>query len=158
MNRKLFIILVVIAVALYSYVAFLLTGGSLSSTVKKEIVKNEKKVNLDKLVLNSAMVHFENRGRDPFIPYKEIPVNLITKEKPKEFVAIAPKKEPPKPPSIAITGIMWNPTSPVAMVTLPGGTSTIAKAGITVGDITFKKIEKNRIQITSGGKDFWIDR
>ena len=67
-------------------------------------------------------------------------------------------KESPKPPSIRITGIMWNPTSPVAMVSMPDGASTVAKAGMTIGEVTFKKIEKNRIQVAYNGKDFWIDR
>jgi hypothetical protein len=53
---------------------------------------------------------------------------------------------------------MWNPSSPVAMVKMPDGASTVAKPGPVIGNIRFKKIEKGRILVSSEGKDFWIDR
>ena len=158
MNRKLFVILAVVAVALYSYVAFILAGGSLPKQVKRNSANNNT-VHVDKLVLNSVLVHFENRERDPFLPYKEKPKQpAVIQEKPKKVPVVVAVKESPKPPSIRITGIMWNPTSPVAMVSMPDGASTVAKAGMTIGEVTFKKIEKNRIQVAYNGKDFWIDR
>jgi hypothetical protein len=159
MNRRLLVFLVIIAAGLYSYVAFLLTGGTHDTPAKKSSTNITKNISIDNLVLHSVMVHFKKSDRDPFLPYEEKPVQTVVKnEKPKGSLVPVIKKEPPKPPSIIITGIMWNPTSPVAMVTMPNGANTVAKTGVTIDEITFRKIEKNRIQVTSNGKDFWIDR
>jgi len=96
--------------------------------------------------------HFENKGRSPFVAYTE-------KTKPAEIPAKA-KKPPPKPaavpPKIAITGIMWNPSNPIAMVTLPDGSSAAVKLGQTVGNFKFKTIEKTRVLVAVDGNEFWI--
>jgi len=157
MNRKILTLLVIIAVALYSYIAFLLAGGSFSSPEKTVKPDKSKKLSIDNLVLNTVPVKFIESKRDPFLPFKKEPVKAAAK-KVKESVKVVPKKEPPKPPSITITGIMWNPSSPIAMVKMPDGVSTVAKPGSVMGNVTFKKIEKSRILVSSEGKDFWIDR
>lgn len=157
MNRKILILLIIIAAALYSYVAFLLAGGSFSKPAKIEDTKKSENLSFDKLVLNTIPVHFENKNRDPFIPYKEKPVK-ITGFVAQPIAKAFPKKEPPKPPSITITGIMWNPSNPVAMINMPNGGSAVAKPGLVIGDITFKRIEQNRIQVVCEGKEFWINR
>ncbi len=157
MNRKILTLLIIIAVALYSYIAFLIAGGSFSTPVKPVNSDKNRNLSIDKLVLNTIPVNFKNSKRDPFLPFKKEPVK-VAPVKVKKTVKNVPKKEPPKPPSITITGIMWNPSSPIAMVKMPDGASTVAKSGTVIGDITFKKIEKSRILVSNEGKDFWIAR
>lgn len=157
MNRKILAFLIIIAVALYSYIAFLIAGGSFSSPVKTIKTEKNKKLSVDEMVLNTVPVKFKDSKRDPFLPFKKEPVKDTTTTV-KKTVKNIPKKEPPKPLSITITGIMWNPSSPVAMVKMPDGASTVAKPGTVIGNIRFKKIEKGRILVSSEGKDFWIDR
>lgn len=124
---------------------------------KTVISGKDRNLSIDKLVLNTIPVSFKKGNRDPFSPYKKEPVKtvVVTQKKPVKDI---PKKEPPKPPSITITGIMWNPSNPIAMVKMPDGASTVAKPGVVVGNITFRKIEQNRILVTNEGKDFWIER
>ncbi len=157
MNRKILTFLIIIAVALYSYVAFLIAGGSFSSPVKTVKTEKSRKLSIDNLVLNTIPVKFKDNKRDPFLQFKKEPLkDTITTMK--KTVKNVLKREPPKPPSITITGIMWNHSSPIAMVKMPDGASTVAKPGIVIGNITFKKIEQSRILVSNEGKDFWIDR
>ena len=155
MKKILTILLVITAIPLYTYDLFLLLQNVFPSMGKDKTYKTEEHISYDKLLVSAAPVKFEVKGRSPFVPQKIVPKPVV-KAVPKQTAA--PAKEPPKPPSIVITGIMWDPSNPVAMLTLPDGSSTVAKAGQSFGAITIKKIEKNRIQIISDGTQFWINR
>lgn len=157
MNRKILIILVTTAVLLYSYVAFMLAGGTLFALKDKTVEKKRVEISVDKLVLSAVPVKFEENKRDPFMMFEQKPSKQVAVVS-KHIAKVTPKKEPPKPPSIKITGIMWNPGNPIAMVTMPDGVGIVAKNGMTAGNITFKKIEQNKILVLSEGKEFWINR
>lgn len=157
MKKALLIILILIAIPLYSYDFYLLLGGyfSGSQTIRQSISETESDI-LN--VFPVQKVSFTVSGRSPFLPYE-------VKAKPKPVVVKKRKPKPPpkpkveiKPPSIAITGIMWNPENPVAMINLPSGQSAVAKKGQVYGDITIENIEQNRIGILYKGKKFWINR
>jgi hypothetical protein len=159
MRRPILVALVIIAVPLYCYVIYLLLGSFLSTGKSGEMISaKENTFSIEKLLINSSLVRFEERGRDPFTPYIEAPkVKSLAANKTK-LVSSYVKKEPVQAPSIGITGIMWNDANPVAMITLPDGSSAMAKKGQSFGAICIKAVEKTRIQVSSGGKDFWINR
>jgi type IV pilus biogenesis protein PilP len=103
---------------------------------------------------------FVEQGKSPFFAYAETEkprVAIDTKVIPKAPQPAQSAKPPPAAPKIIITGIMWNPQSPLAMLTLPDGSSLVAKAGQTLpGGIVIKTIEKNRIQVVYEKASFWI--
>jgi hypothetical protein len=101
-------------------------------------------------------VHFEKKGRSPFLPY---PVSDI----PRQVDVLKVKKtntpkEPVKAPSVTVNGIMWNPQNPVAMLGMPDGTSAVAKVGQVIAGITIKKIEKTFVIIIFEKKEYRIER
>lgn len=156
MRKTLFIILILIAIPLYSYDLYLLLGGYFSSPSTTR--RNMPEKNTDPLnVFPVRKVTFSVSGRSPFLPYaaESKPAPVVKKRKPR------PRPKPTveiKPPAIDITGIMWNPSNPVAMINLPNGRSAVAKKGQVYGDITIEKIEQNRIGVLYKGKKFWINR
>ncbi len=155
MRNKIIIVLIIIAIPLYVWDFWLIISNISGkfSNIKKEIVlKNGDK---DYSIPSLRIVHFEKKGKSPFLAYTVKPKPVVRKKTVK--VKATNIKKEIKPPRIKITGIMWNPANPVAMVTLPDGTNTVAKAGKSLGSgIEVKKIEKNRIQIVYQGKAFWI--
>lgn len=157
MKKILLITLIIISIPLYSYDLFLLFRVFISSEENDLDIQRSTNFSFDKLLMNAAPVRFEDKGKSPFVPYKVTPKPVVTVS-PKLAASPSSAKEPPKPPAIVITGIMWNPSSPVAMITLPDGSSAVAKAGQNFGSINVKKIEQNRILVVNEGKEFWITR
>jgi hypothetical protein len=105
-------------------------------------------------------VIFVEQGKSPFTAYRQKPKPIAVKT---VFAETRPRQSVPKTdvaaPKVIITGIMWNPQTPLVMLSLPGGTSTVAKAGQTLaGGITVKTIEKNRIRIVYENAQFWISK
>jgi len=113
------------------------------------------------LALRAArVVRFEKKGRSPFLahaapPKRAKPVRRRRKPAPK---VVKPAKETTMP-TVTITGIMWNPSNPVAMVRLSDGSSAVAKAGMTLsGDIMVKKVEKQGIRVVWEGKEVFVGK
>lgn len=158
MKKILLITLILISIPLYSYDLFLLFRVFISSEKNELEIQRSTNFSFDKLLVNAAPVRFEDKGKSPFVPYKVTPKPVVTVSPKKLAATPSAAKEPPKPPAIVITGIMWNPSSPVAMITLPDGSSAVAKAGQKFGSINVKKIEQNRILVVNEGKEFWITR
>ena len=100
-------------------------------------------------------VKFVKQGRNPFAEF------TVT-EKPKVEKIQSQIKQPVKViaelPKITINGIMWNAQNPLAMLGLPDGSSTVVKAGQTIGDITVKKIEKTRVVVMVGKREVVLTR
>jgi len=158
MKKTTVTILIIIAIPLYVYNILVLVGGLQKKSKENGKIHEEQSFSLDQLVLNATPVKFEsNIGKNPFDLYKKKPV---VQKKPTPVKKVKPKikKEPPKPPSITITGIIWNPKSPVAMLSLPDGSSVVAKDGQEFGNVKIKKIEQNRVAVVSEGTVFWIKR
>lgn len=157
MRKKLIIILICIAVPIYTYNMWLIVNAFFRGSPKENTEEFNKSLKAELSFPSLQVVHFEEKGKSPFLPYKSKPKPVIRKK------AVRQKDRTPKaeakPPRIKITGIMWNPSNPVAMVSLPDGTSTVAKAGQTLaGSIEVKKVEKNRIKIVCKGNVFWIKK
>lgn len=157
MRKKLIIILICIAIPVYIYNAWLITGGFFRGGPEIAEDGSKKPIKTELSLPSMRIVRFTEKGKSPFVPYKVKPKPVVSKRTVKPKVR-KPKTEA-KPPKIKITGIMWNPSNPMAMVTLPDGTSTVAKAGQTLaGSIEVKKIEKNGIKIVYKGNSFWIKK
>jgi hypothetical protein len=102
-------------------------------------------------------VRFIEQGKSPFVAYAEQEKPRIVVDKKVSVQTLPAVKAAAVAPKIVITGIMWNPQTPLAMLTLPDGSSTVAKAGQTLaGGIMIKTIEKNRIQVVYEKASFWI--
>lgn len=156
MKKILPIILIIVTIPIYTYDLFLLFRMFIQTENAGDLVKEENSFSIGKLLLHAAPVKFEEKGRSPFVPNTiAVKPAIPVESKPSPAVSL---KEASKPPSIVITGIMWNHSSPVAMLTLPDGSSAVAKVGQSFGGIVVKKIEKNRILVNSEGKEFWIER
>lgn len=157
MIRKLIIIiLIIVAIPLYIYNTFLIIRGIRGEkpVVEKPLTKVTKKPDLSKQLVQSP--RFIEKGKNPFLAYKEKP-KAPRKKKKKKVVRIVKTPSKVKPPRITISGIMWNPANPLVMLILADGTSTVVKRGQKVGDgIEVKTIEKNRVQITYQGHSFWL--
>jgi hypothetical protein len=156
MKRKALWLLIIVAIPLYLWDSYALFSGIFNS--KKPASKHASTLLAsDDMTLSLATVHFETKGRSPFLAYKEKP-------NPIDSLLVRTKKQSaPKPaaptaplPKIAISGIMWHPTNPIAMVTLPDGSSSTVKTGQTIGAFKFKTIEKNRVLVIVDGNEFWI--
>ena len=155
MKRKALWILIIVAIPLYLWDSYALFSGIFGS--KKPSKHAPIVLTPQDAALSIATVHFETKGRSPFLAFKEKP-------KPRDSLLVRSKKQSaPKPaaptaplPKIVISGIMWHPTSPIAMVTLPDGSSSTVKTGQTIGIFKFKTIEKNRVLVVVDGSEFWI--
>jgi hypothetical protein len=155
MKRIFTIILVLLALGIYTWDAWLLLPAFGVRLGKREAAAMLSRPPANGLVVRVArVVRFVEKGKSPFVAYKETP-------KPAKASTAAPTASAPKadakPPAIIITGLMWNPTNPVAMVKLPDGSSAVAKAGQALsGGIEVKKVEKNGIRVKYEGRDFFI--
>jgi glucose/arabinose dehydrogenase len=156
MRRVLLIILIIAAIPIYSWDIYLIvnrffTGNPRNASLQLEHTKLNYLVAVRK-------VKFIDSQRNPFLPENTNPqkssVSNVTQQKTKK----ASDAQPVQPPSISITGIMWNASNPVAMVKLPDGTSMTVKEKQKEGDIEIKKIEKDRISVLYKNKQFWIVR
>lgn len=158
MKKVITILLICIAVPVYIWDAWLIIGGMSGKPLKSKISATQSEsISADLSFANLRIVHFEKKGKSPFIAYKVKPKPVVKRVPVKKKKVVKKPKTEAKPPRIKITGIMWNPSNPIAMVTLPNGTSTVARVGQTIaGSIEVKKIEKNRMQIVYKGNVFWI--
>jgi hypothetical protein len=158
MKKVVIIILIVLAVPIYTYDIYILIKGQISSIDNKSnpLLAQDSSFSIARMLKDAKPVHFEIKGRSPFTPYKTVPV--------KQPVAVVKKIKmtqtplPVNAPKITINGIMWNPQNPVAMLIMPDGSSVMAKTGQVFGDITIKKIDKNKVVVMSGKKEFVIER
>jgi hypothetical protein len=157
MKKRILILLIILAIPLYSYNIYLLVRNTFSPAEKTNL-KNDVQQSFDQLIHRSRNVVFTKKDRSPFSSHKDIvAVKNIIQEKRPVPVPVTPRKQVTKP-SITLTGIMWSPKNPLAMILLPDGTSAIGKEGGIYGTITIKKIEQNRIQVLHEKNLFWIER
>jgi Tfp pilus assembly protein PilP len=158
MRKTIIIILILCAVPLYSYNIYLLLWSSPGANKSSA---SQAKVELaDSWFIKTNAVTFVQSSRDPFSPYKTTSLAIPTEKKetrPETSKQIVIKKEIQQP-SLKITGIMWSESNPVAMVVLPNGNGSVVKQGGVYSDITVKKIERNRLQITYQGQSFWVEK
>jgi type II secretory pathway component PulC len=154
MRKTIVIILIACAVPLYSYNIFLLLRSSSGENGKNVSVSSAESI--DSWIVKVNAVSFTATDRDPFFPYKP-KISTAAAVKPVKVQPSAPKKVIQQP-SIKITGIMWSQTNPVAMVVLPSGAGSAVRQGGVYGDVTVKKIERNRIQIGYQGQLFWVEK
>jgi type IV pilus biogenesis protein PilP len=160
MKKVLLIMLVVASLPLYSYNIFLLMQASFSGRQRPDNARQPRPgQQFEQMLLAAQPVRFDTAGRDPFTLYSE-------RRRP-AAVAVAPVPVSPKTvskkevvrPQLTITGIMWNPGNPVAMITLPGGAKTLAKAGQDLGGgCTVKRIEQKSVVVTFEGREFTYER
>jgi len=144
LNSIILILLVVVAVPLYIYDVLLVLPR------KERVEKNTTiQVSHRKPVPHiTAPVKFTVIGKSPFLPYKEEPKPVVAVSTTPVQREIKAPKEAVNPPRITITGIMWNPTNPVVMLSLPDGSSAMAKTGqVLMGAVTITKIEQNSIDV-----------
>ncbi|MGA2508408.1 MAG: hypothetical protein ABSF80_13135 [Chitinispirillaceae bacterium] len=153
MKKVLIIILVIAAVAVYTWDTYQLVRPSESVQLS---VKNEKSeaLSIEKLLASSQKVHFVKTNRNPFLPYHQGAVSVLTQK----GGVKTNQESPTNCPKVSINGIMGDQASPLVMMTLPDGSSAAVKVGQTVGDITLKKVEKDRVLIVFQKKNFWINR
>ncbi len=159
--RKTFIIaLVLVALPLYSYNAFLLLRSVFPGREDRTaaVKSGKSSLSMERLLAAAAPVRFEPGGRDPFTLYAEKP-----KPTPAKIPVIVNKPKTDKkeiaPPPIVITGIMWHPDNPVATIKLPTGASSLVRAGQRIGDdLIVKRIERKSVTVEFGGKEFTVER
>jgi hypothetical protein len=158
-RKILLVVLILIAVPVYVYDSYLVWRFVVDRRADHATGNEAEAVSVEALS-NYPSAKYEKKGRSPFLAYAQKP-----KPKPKPTPRRKPVRRAAKPkktvtaPNITITGIMWNESNPMAMLTLPGGSSTAARAGQTLsGGITVVKIERNRIQVEYEGNRFWIER
>jgi hypothetical protein len=153
MRRKILIGLIIVAVLVYGWDVFLLVKhpGTVSDIINKD--NSASDFSAEKYIAGSKPVRFVKSDRSPFLPRRTEKVMATTKAVP----AFAPANAV-KPPDVRINGIMWDPVSPVAMITLPDGSTAAIKAGQSAGEVIVDKIEKDKIQITFQNNSFWISR
>ena len=160
MRKTILILLILAAIPLYSWnaftvIRFVMTGSKGGPATKPSMVSP---LAAQDLILTARPVSFTEGEKSPFVPFKRKPEPVQPRQqprKPQPKKVIAPEEPPPK---ITITGIMWNPDNPIAMLTLPAGNSVVAKSGSEFGDITIKKVERNRVQFLWKGKTYWVDK
>jgi hypothetical protein len=154
MRKTLLVLLAVVAVGVYTYDAFLLVKpGASNKTADKKRARDG--VSVEKLLARSQPVRFVKSDRNPFLPRRE---NSAAKASGKSGGKASSPAPAVSAPAVTISGIMWDPASPLAMIVLPDGSSAAVKAGQTVGEITVKKIEKERVCIAFKNKTLWISR
>jgi hypothetical protein len=155
MKKALLIILIITAIPVYIWDAWLLFGNAKNKNATARV--QTKSGNHDLTLMVAGKVHFKESPRSPFLPYKEKPKPPAPK--PTKALKRARPAKKVEPPKIIITGVMWNPSRPVAMVNLPGGGSAIAAEGAELaGGIKVLAVEKNRIRVASEGQTFWIEK
>ncbi len=156
MKKLVTIILVIAAIPLYSYNVYLLIKGFIGSATENTQVQQYTD---HPISFSTLKVQFIPGGKSPFLAYAAVPLpKPIQKEIKTKPIAPVPKKELIEKPEIKITGIMWNPDNPIAMINLPDGTSVVARNGQVFGDIAITKIEQNKINIVFKGKQFSVER
>jgi hypothetical protein len=153
MRRILIIALVVAAVAVYMWDAYLLVRPSERVRLKAKSEKADA-VSVEKLLAGSQKVRFVKTNRNPFLPYRQ---EVVSAARSKGAVKVQ-QESPVNPPRVAINGILGDEKSPLVMLTLPDGSSTAIKVGQTIGDITLKKVEKDRVLVVFQKKSYWINR
>lgn len=158
MRKTIIILLILIAIPLYTYNVYVLIMGSLKGTQDASTVQissKKTKISINNLRSIIDPVEFVKQGRSPFAEF------TVT-EKPKVEKIQSQTKQPVKTiaelPKITINGIMWNPQNPLAMLGLPDGSSTVVKAGQKIGEITVKKIEKTRVVVVVGKREIVLTR
>jgi hypothetical protein len=158
MKKILLISLLVIALPLYGYNVFLLLRVALPAHGGGSGVSDQGNApSFESVLLAAAPVVFEEKGKDPFQLYKKKPKPVAPVNKPRKKPKTVKKEV--AAPAITITGIMWNPDNPIAMVKLPGGKSAVAKKGQQLSDnLTVKKVEKKSITVVFEGKEFTYER
>ncbi len=155
MKRTILILLILATIGVYSWDVYLLIGRGVGfiSDRGPDSVQGVAVITAGLPVLREA--RFEVKGKSPLLAYKEAP-------RPPKPPVVRPVVAKPKfkvhPPAVTVTGIMWNPQKPLAMISLPGGGSTVAAVGQEHNGIAIKKIEQSRIQIEYQGHRFWIDK
>jgi hypothetical protein len=155
MKKTIVIILMLCAIPLYSYNIYLLIHSPKNGITS---IATETDTELfDSWILKASAVTFTISDRDPFSPLKKGITPAVEKVQQQEKIK-EPSKKAIQPPSMKITGIMWSPSNPVAMVVLPNGSSTVVKQGGVYNDITVKKIEKNRVLIAYQEQLFFIEK
>lgn len=158
MKKTVIILLILIAIPLYTYNVYVLIRGSLKGTQDRttaQITGKKTTISISELRAMIDSVKFVKQGRSPFSEF------TVT-EKPKVDKIQSQIKQPVKVitelPKITINGIMWNPQNPLAMLGLPDGSSTVVKTGQSIGEITVKKIEKTRVVVMVGKREVVLTR
>jgi type II secretory pathway component PulC len=153
MNKWIVLILIIAAVLLYSYNTLLLVGVPLPGKKEERPMQRSASIrSFEQLLVAATPPVFEKKGRDPFTLYIEKPKPL-TKVKTSVVPQAAP--QPPQPPPISLTGILWNSSNPVATIVLQGGTTKLVRQGQVMDDgSTIRKIDKNFIVVEAQGKEF----
>jgi hypothetical protein len=156
MKKILLILLIIIALPLYTYNALLLCKVKLPGQKNNRhdvLVKSRHTFEL--LLVGAAPAKFEIKGRDPFTLYKERPKPPVKTE----ALAHPTVKNEITPPPVTISGILWNPSNPVAMVKLSGGSTKLVKAGQELDkNMHVKNVGKRNITVVCGGKEFVIEK
>jgi|GEM_PF-1310918 len=159
MRKILIITLILIAVPIYTYNVYILLSGAVRGNSENSVddLSIHNNLSIDAILCAMDSVKFVLQGRSPFIAY---PVSEKPAVEKKDTDAKKQKvtKAPQEMPKITISGIMWNDRNPLAMIGLADGSSTVAKAGQTIGDIFIKKIEKTSVVIVVDKSEFRIMR
>ena len=155
MKNKAALFLIAIAIPLYFWDSHVLLSGLFAH--KKPASYHEAAFNAkQEFAFSAPMAPFEIKGRSPFIASKEKPKPIGAAQGSEKKSGVPKPAVTVSPPKITVTGIMWHPTNPLAMITLPDGSSTTVKAGQTIGNFKFKTIEKNRVLVVVDKSEFWI--
>ena len=159
MKKTVLVFLVLSAVAIYSYNGYLLISLFTGRSDRVSVVYAGVESDIDDLLeYLGSQIHFREHGRSPFLAYEPKPVPPPKPAARPVKVAKPRVREKIDPPKITITGIMWNPSKPLAMITLPDGTGVVAQKGNSYGDIMVKSIQQDGITVIYRGSEFRIDR
>ena len=153
MKKTFIIFLIVIALSLYIWDTNLFLSGYFGKKKQSQQVIDAK---ID-LLPHFTRATFIQKGRSPFVPYKESPKPAM--KTPASNKKTSPAQAIVNPPPISINGIMWNSSNPVAIINFTDGSSIVAKKGqMLKGNILVKNIDKNQVEVEYSGKSFLIKK
>lgn len=149
-NRKLFVSLVIIAIAVWSYNITLLFGGF---HTKKKRVSTTENESFKTVELFEYKADFD----DPFF----CKAFMAVKEKPRTKTGASKKARKKvaavKLPKCRISGIVYNPQKPMVMLD-HNGKKLIAKEGDIIDSMRISKIYPDSVRIIYKGKRFYLKK
>lgn len=160
MKRWIVIGLICAAVLIYGYNGWVLLSSRPEGALPKTAAQDGPDRMPSHSMANYETIRFSIKGRSPFIPYeKKLAESAQDQNSALDTATSVPPKEDVKPPALLVTGIMWNPSKPIALLQMPDGKRVVAQQGQILDQETeVSRIDKNGIQIKYRGFTFWIKK
>lgn len=158
MRKKVIIILLLVAIPVYIWDAWLIFGGK----IPFENTRQDKNLTMQEAdtirPLAILVFHYKPSKRNPFLSeIREVPIrqNIVPKNSGQAQKKVPQNTDPPM--LISIQGIMWNATSPVAIIKIGTETQLVRSGDKLANGMIISAIEKHKIKTTFQGKSVWLE-